>query len=138
MFVNLKSNLINHELESKLHVSLKQKYYIDKKESKLQQSRNEKIGSFLFNIRYNGILHGSSYLNFEEDVLTHNLNGVDTGDINNCRNFARDLTGNIVSVLKERISQNISTPLEATNKKRPVGLVADKITPNKRTGLSLL
>ena len=36
MFVNLKSNLINHELESKLHVSLKQKDYIDKKESKLQ------------------------------------------------------------------------------------------------------
>ena len=32
MFVNLKSNLINHELESKLHVSLKQKDYIDKKE----------------------------------------------------------------------------------------------------------
>ena len=31
MFVNLKSNLINHELESKLHVSLKQKDYFDKK-----------------------------------------------------------------------------------------------------------
>ena len=79
-------------------------------------------------------MHGKSYLNFEEDVLTANLNGTVTGDINNGCDFAKDLTGCIVSVMKEQISQNISKSLDATGLKRPVGMVCDKITPNKRTG----
>ena len=93
-----------------------------------------KIGMNLFNIRYNGILHGASYLNFEEDVVTAHMNGTDTGDINNGSDFARDLTGDIVSVMKNKIKQSLESTLPSTNKKRPVGLVADKITPNKRTG----
>ena len=32
-------------------------------------------------------MHGKSYLNFEEDVLTANLNGTDTGNTNNGCDF---------------------------------------------------
>ena len=105
-----------------------------KKENEQKQLRNETIGLRLFRLRYTGIKHCNSYLNFEDDVLTAHLNGNDTGDINNSCDFARDLTKCIVSVLKENIAEHISKPLDATQKKRPVGLVCDKITPNKRTG----
>ena len=36
--------------------------------------------------------------------------------------------------MKDTISENVSKPMDATKKLRPVGMVADKITPNKRTG----
>ena len=134
MFINLKASLVKHERESQIHLSLKEKSVLEKKEGDLRQSRNEKIGHNLFKIRYNGIMHGSSYLNFEEDVLTAHLTGADTGDINNGCDFARDLTENIVGVMKKKLAHEISKPLDATKKKRPVGFVADKITPNKRTG----
>ena len=69
--------------------------------------------------------------NFEEDLLTHHLNGADTGDINNSHTFAKEITEHIVSVINEKMSEYIFKTLEATQNKRPVGLVADKITPNK-------
>ena len=133
-FINLKHNLAKHEQESEIHLKLKERSALEKKESDIRQSRNEKIGLNLFNLRYTGIMHFKSYRNFEEDVLTANLNGTDTGDINNGRHFAKALTECIVSVMKEQIAQNISQPLDATGLKRPVGMVCDKITPNKRTG----
>ena len=89
-----------------------------KKENEQKQLRNETIGLCLFRLRYTGIKHCNSYLNFEDDVLTAHLNGNDTGDINNSCDFARDLTKCIVSVLKENIAEHISKPLDATPKKK--------------------
>ena len=133
-FINLKHSMISHEQGSRLHLSLKEKSDLKKKESESNQARNIKIGINLFNLRYIGMIHGKSYLNFEEDVLTANLNGTDTGNTNNGCDFAKDLTCNIVAVMKDTISENLSKPIDATKKLRPVGMVADKITPNKRTG----
>ena len=115
-------------------ILIKRKTYLEKKEFEIRQARNVIIGLILFNLRYTGIMHCKSYLNFEDDVLTAHLNGADTGDINNSREFAKDLTACIVSVMKEQLAQHISKPLDATGMKRPVGMVSDKITPNKRTG----
>ena len=134
IFINLKHGILKHERESQLHKSLVEKSACEKREEQIRMSRNEKIGLNLFRIRYNGIMHGSSYQNFEEDVLTANLNGTDTGDINNGREFCRDMSKCIAEVMKEKLADNIAKPLEATKKKRPLGLVADKITPNKTTG----
>ena len=88
----------------------------------------------MFNLRLTGIKHGKSYLNFEDDVLTAHLNGADTGDINNGREFTKDLSACMASVMKEQLAENISKPLDATGMKRPVGMVSDKITPIKRIG----
>ena len=134
MFSNLKHSMVKHVQESQIHRGLKEESIKQQNETRMRQCRNEKIGLTLFKIRYNGIMHGSSYQNFEEDVLTAHLNGVDTGDINNGCDFAKDLTRNIVDVMKEKLAENLSKDLAATARKRPVGLVSDKITPNKRTG----
>ena len=98
-FINLKKDLSRHIQSSQIHLQLKEKAEEEKKIESQKQSRNQRIGLNLFNIRYNGILHGASYLNFETDVLTAHLNGTDTGDINNGSDFAKDLTGDIVHVI---------------------------------------
>ena len=78
-------------------------------------------------------MHGSIYLNFEEDILTSHLMVSDTGDINNGCVFAKDLTKNIVDVMKEKLAENISKQLDSTGMKCPVGLLSDKITIKKLT-----
>ena len=55
-------------------------------------------------VRYNDIKHGNSYLSFEDSVLTASMNGTDTGDINNSRQFAKDLTVNIKEVMDEKLT----------------------------------
>ena len=59
---------------------------------------------------------------------------MDTGDINNGVTFGRDLTKHIKKAMQSKLSENLSLPVDGTREKRPVGIVADKITPNKRTG----
>ena len=99
-----------------------------------KQSRNHNIGLALGRIRYNDIKHGNSYLSFEDSVVTANLNGTDTGDINNSRQFAKDLTVSIKKVMDEKLRDAISVKLKSTGQKRQIGVISDKITPNKRTG----
>ena len=79
-------------------------------------------------------MKGDGYLHFKQAVLTTHLNKVDTGDINNAANFARDLTKHIKKAMETKLIESLNTKLDGTNMKRPVGIVADKITPNKRTG----
>ena len=133
-FRNLKKCLVRHVRKSERHlknVNLNaelQKIEADK------QSRNYQIGLSLGRVRYTDIKHGNSYLSFEDSVLTASMNGTDTGDINNSRQFAKDLTVNIKEVMDEKLKDAFSAILPATDKKRQVGVVSDKITPNKRTG----
>ncbi len=67
-------------------------------------------------------------------MLLAQSNGTDIGDINHSANFARDLTADIHDIIKNKIATNIKMPLDGTKQLRPVALIADKITPNKRTG----
>ena len=125
---------MRHLTESQTHLLLMEKKEKDLKEMKLKQNRNHEIGLNLFRLRYNAIMQGDSYLNFEKAILTANLNKVDTGDINNTANFGRELTKHIKKAMERKLIENLSFTLDATNDRRPVGIVADKITPNKRTG----
>ena len=133
-FVNLKKSILRHLTESQTHQSLMEKLEDDLKQSKFKEKRNHDIGMHLFRLRYNGIKQGDSYLNFEQAILTAHLNKVDTGDINNTANFGRDLTKHIKKAMEAKLVENLSNKLQGTGDKRPVGIVADKITPNKRTG----
>ena len=36
--------------------------------------------------------------------------------------------------MQSKLAKNLSLSVDGTKEKRPVGIVADKITPNKRTG----
>ena len=132
--VNLKHNIIAHVEKSSTHKRLKEKSLADKKAAAEREARNYTIGMNIFRIRYNAIKQGKGYLEFEDDLLTAHLNHVDLGDINHSRMFAAELTDQIGKVIEEVLKENISSILPNTEKARPVGIVADKITPNKRTG----
>ena len=134
IFINLKKSLLRHMLESQTHQLLKDKKEKELEDMKKKEKRNTEIGLNLFRLRYNGIKQGDSYRNFEQAVLTAHLNKVDTGDINNSVNFGRDLTKHIKKAMQSKLAENLSLPVDGTKEKRPVGIVAGKITPNKRTG----
>ena len=73
-----------------------------RKKAAEQEKRNHTIGLNLARLRYNDIKHGNSYLSVEDTVVTAHLNKTDTGDINNSRQFAKDITKNI----KEAMMRN--------------------------------
>ena len=133
-FLNLKKSIARHISDSQTHSNLKEKKERDIKEAKAREARNHEIGLHLFRLRYLGIKQGDSYLNFKNSLLTAHLNKVDIGDINNSFHFARDITKHIKKAMESKFADSLSVVLEGTNEKRPVGIVADKITPNKRTG----
>ena len=93
-----------------------------------------KVGMRIARITYGGILQYRSYLDFEKDLLLAQLNGTDIGDINHSTDFARELTTDIFKIINNKIIRNIEVPLDSTKQLRPIVLIADKITPNKRTG----
>ena len=132
--INLKHNIIAHIEKSVTHKRLKEKSLADKKVAAQREARNYAIGMNIFRIRYNAIKQGKGYLEFKDDLLTAHLNHVDVGDINHSRMFAAELTEQIGKAVEEVLKENISSILPNTEKARPVGIVADKITPNKRTG----
>ena len=55
-------------------------------------------------------------------------------DINHSRIYAKYLDKAIYKTMKYDIQDNMNCLLDATQSKRPAGLVMDKMTPNKRTG----
>ena len=133
-FRNLKINIKKHLTENKFH---KEKQEILKNKTKLFEnlkSRQEKVGLNIFRIRYNAIKQGKSLQTFESDITQAHLNGVDVGDINHSRRFAAGLDKAIYETMKDDLQKNMNTVLDATNNKRPAGIVFDKMTPNKRTG----
>ena len=84
--------------------------------------------------RYQGIQQSKSRLDFEEDCLRAKLTGTEVGDQQHSRFFAKKLDGAIYSELKDRIKESMNAELDATDRKRPAGLLMDKMTPMKRTG----
>ena len=88
----------------------------------------------VYRIRYLGIQQSKSRIDFEEDVLKAKLNEEVVGNLNHSRMFAAKLDEAIYSEMKEIIKENMNKELDVTGTKRVVGLMMDKMTPNKRTG----
>ena len=88
----------------------------------------------VFRERYLGIMQSKSRLDFEEDMLRAKLNGADVGDINHSDDFAKKLDVAIYTEMKANMKEVMETKLEATDEKRPAGMMMDKMTPSKRTG----
>ena len=101
-----------------------------------RQARSYRAGMNLFRIRYNEIMQGNSYNSFESDVLVANykLNKCEVRDVNHSGIFARALTKDIAATMDVDLKQALSRKLDRTNQRPPVGMVMDKMTPNKRTG----
>ena len=133
VFRNLKINIKLH-LERKTHQLKLEVLRRKERQSKEIRSRQKSIGMNIFRIRYQGIKQGKSRTNFEEDILTARLNKVDVGDQNHSRKFAKKLDDGIYSAMKAMLKDNLNNKLDATEEKRPAGLIMDKMTPRRRTG----
>ena len=54
--------------------------------------------------------------------------------MNHSRFFAKDIDTAVYETMQDNIKEALSTKLDATKKKRPLGLLFDKMTPSKETG----
>ena len=70
----------------------------------------------------------------ERDLNRSKLNGADVGDTNHNRQFAKKIDDNVYEIMKKDMRKNMNIKLDATDTKRPAGLMMDKMTPNRRTG----
>ena len=62
------------------------------------------------------------------------MNGTDVGDLNHSRMFAKEIDVALFETMKDDLKEALTTKLDATNDKRPLGLLFDKMTPAKETG----
>ena len=131
---NLKSSAKTHIVESKVHQQKKKLKETKDENYRKTQDRTRIVGLNIFRERYNGIRQSKSRLDFEEDMLKAKMCGEDVGDINHSREFAKRLDVEIYNELKENMKESMVTELDATGKKRPAGLMMDKMTPRRRTG----
>ena len=104
-FRNLKKKLVRHILKSETHLQNLKVSEVKKQKLAAKLKRNHAIGLNLGRLRYHDIKHGNSFLSFEDSVLTAHINGTDTGDINNSRHFAKDLTKNIKEAMDDKLSR---------------------------------
>ena len=140
VLTNLKSHILSHIFPLKpgstdlKHIQMLNKLQADRKKLAEQMKVNYNAGMNVFRIRYTGILHANSKLNFETDILTAKLNGTEVGNINHSRKFASKLTDTISDIMDANLKTALGQCLDCTNEKPPVGIIMDKMTPNKRTG----
>ena len=95
-------------------------------------SRTTKVGLNLI-ITYSGLRQHKPRSSFEEDILTAKLNGPDVGDLSHSRIFAQELDTAIYEQMKVNIKTQLETKLDATQEKRPLGMVFALMTPSKQT-----
>ena len=86
--------------------TLTHKHKVEENERKKQivgdrDHRSRQIGLNIFRIRYSGIKHHQSRIAFEDNVLTAKLNGVDCGDINNSKFFAKDIDTALYETMRD-------------------------------------
>ena len=137
---NQSMELRNLKCHIKIHVAsknYKQKKEIQENKIKMDKERKSRepiAGMNVYRIRYLGIQQSKSRIDFEEDMLKAKLNEEVVGNLNHSRMFAAKLDEAIYSEMKEIIKENMNKELDVTGTKRVVGLMMDKMTPNKRTG----
>ena len=132
-FLNLKKDVKRH-INSKTHTQKLSQLRTKNRMDKDRLSRDHKAGMNVFRERYEGIKQGKSRLCFEKDMLRAKLNNCDVGDTNHSDDFARKLDVSIYNVIKDGMKRNMESKLDSTKQRRPVGLLMDKMTPNKQTG----
>lgn len=131
-FSNLKKVLVSH-LSSKLHTERVNDRELESKEKEVFKSRNFNVGSKLGRQAYKILKTSGSYSGYENDVAVLSAQGVDVGTLNHSRMFAAKFCDSVYSAITEKTQEIVNEPLPATGKPTPVAVIADKITPNRRT-----
>lgn len=131
-FLNLKNNIIKH-LESAAHSkNSSEKALLSKQKTKFL-ARNSKVGMVLGRQAYNVLVKSDSYLIYENNVAILAASGVDVGNLNHSEKFVSEFGKSVHTELMNQMQTFLNTPLPATGRPAPISVIADKITPNRRT-----
>src|ERR1700744_2554277 len=71
---------------------------------------------------------GDSHLQYETDVQ-----GTDVGHLNHSRKFVTEFSKSATKTLMKQVEKLTNEPLAATGRPSPISVIADKLTPNRRT-----
>lgn len=131
-FINLKTHIARH-LQTSSHEKATKQQAKRQKINQESEPRNFQIGKRLGRAAYKAMKKGGSYCEYEEEVSVLVADKVDVGNTNHSRTFASDFEKNVYDVLLQRTKDVLNKPLLATGKPTPLTIIADKVTPNRRT-----
>ncbi|CAG7653743.1 unnamed protein product [Allacma fusca] len=132
-FINLKKNIMEH-MNAPTHL----KNANEEEKMVLQRSKtihnNKVAGMNCGRFAYTCIKDSANYAAYEPHLALANKSGCFVGDINHSRKFCADVRHSVYSKLYERTKCILNTPRKGTGRPPPVGIFADKYTPNRQTG----
>lgn len=131
-FSNLKKVLVSH-LGSKSHTECVKEKLDAAKVTEIFKSRNYNVGTKLGREAYKILKTATPHTQYETNVAVLSAQGVDVGTLNHSRKFAAKFCDSVHDVLTKRTQEIVNEPLSATGKPTPIAIIADKITPNRRT-----
>lgn len=132
VFLNLKSHIVRH-LETLSHLKATNLEKQREKENQQVVFRNEQIGKRLGRAAYKSMKKGGSYTDYEEQVCVMEADKIDVGNLNHSRKFVADLEKDVYTVLLARTKEVLNMNLFASGRPTPLSVIADKVTPNRRT-----
>ena len=131
-FRNLKKNIKRH-LQRQVHVdNVKMR---DEKEQKdaAYAAKNIVVGMAIGRTCYHLYSKGRPFADFESSLFLQGLNGINIGNINHGKDFARNFLPHVADVVSRRVNKFISSPLLQTGHRPPLNISADKATYKHRT-----
>ena len=131
-FVNLKKTLKRHVLTS-FHVNLIHEIELKKAGEHKYSTRLHDVGMKVGRVAYHVCHSTLSFASFETELMLQNLNGVDIGDTNHSKIFARSLLPHFASKIDLRLKKFITTRLPQTGHIPAMNTSADKATYKHRT-----
>lgn len=131
-FSNLKGNIIKH-IDSNAHIKNANEKELGKRQKTLFKTRNYKVGMVLGRQAYSVLKISGSLSQYENEVSVLSAQGTDVGQLNHSRKFVAEFAKSIHTVLVSQMQKLVNEPLAATGKPTPIAVLADKMTPNRRT-----
>lgn len=131
-FRNLKRSIKRHLVTQTHREALNDASVKTEYDAKLE-NRERLIGMRLARMAYHLLKKGRPDTDFPEQVLLHNLNGVDVGNVNHSKNFVAKFLPYVAKEVKHRLIKFLTARLPQTGCV-PIGkIVADKATTKHRT-----
>lgn len=129
-FINLKKNIKKH-IQTAVHCKSLQ---VSREWSKTMVKKNKAAGMVIGKLAYTSLKLDHNMSRFEDLVAIQASMGTPVGEINHSRKFARSFCQSVYNRLLNQLKDDIAEPLASTGRCRPLSLIADKITPDRRSG----
>lgn len=97
-------------------------------------AKNTAAGMIVGKLAYAAIKMEHNVSRFEDLVALEASKGAEVGDINHGKDFARGFRNSVYQKLFDQLRNDIAEPLRSTGSPAPISVIADKMTPDRRTG----